>query len=150
MLRRGQLPFDEWQEACIPQALQKVKSFGVSPRSIQDTLNSVLQVCYQGRENLRNQGIANNPTAKKKLNKNSMTVATRPAEVEPFQTVPARIAMQAHWPAAAKSISFRLPSLSMIQIGMSDEKKYATPLKPARRRARSCERPTDSWKMVGA
>lgn len=74
-------------------------------------------------EDLRNQGIASKPTAKKKLNANSMIDATIPAEVEPSDTVPARIAIQQPCPAAANSISFRRPSLSMIQIGMSELRK---------------------------
>ena len=47
------------------------------------------------RKIVQSQGIASRPTAKKKLNKNSMTVATKPAACPPFHTVPARIAMQA-------------------------------------------------------
>ncbi|KAK5635813.1 hypothetical protein RRF57_011525 [Xylaria bambusicola] len=86
---------------------------------------------------LRSHGIASRPTAKKKLNKKSTTIATIPAGLDPFDTVPAKIAMQAAWPVAAKSMSLRRPSRSMIQMGTSDEKKYATPLKPASKSDRS-------------
>jgi hypothetical protein len=44
----------------------------------------------------RSQGIANRPTAKKKLKRNSMMMATIPAALPPFETVPARMAIQAH------------------------------------------------------
>lgn len=79
-----------------------------------------------------------------------MTMATIPALLLPSDTVPARTAMHAHWPAAAKSMSFLRPSRSMIQIGINDEKKYAIPLKPASRSERLCDIPTDFWKMTGA
>jgi hypothetical protein len=62
---------------------------------------------------VRSQGIASSPTAKKKLNRKSITVATIPAEWPPSYTVPARIAMHAHCPAAAKSIRGRRPSLKI-------------------------------------
>lgn len=38
-------------------------------------------------------------------------MATIPPDLVPVETDPARIAMQAHWPAAAKSMSFRRPRL---------------------------------------
>lgn len=41
-----------------------------------------------------NHGIASNPTAKKKLNRNSITTATKPQVLPPFETVPARTAIQ--------------------------------------------------------
>jgi hypothetical protein len=47
-------------------------------------------------DNLHNHGIASNPTAKKKLKRKSITVATYPADFVPFATVPAKIAIQAH------------------------------------------------------
>lgn len=63
------------------------------------------------RRNVHSQATPNKPTPKKKLNRNSITVATIPAAWPPSNTVPARIAMQPHWPAAAKSMSLRRPSL---------------------------------------
>ncbi|KAH3669256.1 hypothetical protein OGAPHI_001377 [Ogataea philodendri] len=68
-------------------------------------------------------GMASSPTAKKKLNANSITVATIPQAVLPLETVPARIAMQAPWPVAAKSINFLRPTRSSSQIGISDDAK---------------------------
>jgi hypothetical protein len=44
----------------------------------------------------KSHGMANRPTAKKKLNKNNMMIATIPALLLPLATVPARIAMHAH------------------------------------------------------
>jgi hypothetical protein len=67
--------------------------------------------------------MAKRPIAKKKLKRKSITEATIPADLPPFDTVPARIAIQAHWPAAAKSMSFRRPSLSITQIGTIEERK---------------------------
>lgn len=52
-----------------------------------------------------------------------MTVATIPLAVLPLYTVPARIAIQQHWPAQANSISLRRPRRSKIQIGGNEEKK---------------------------
>lgn len=75
--------------------------------------------------------MARRPTAKKKLKAKSITAAMMPHAVPPSYTVPARIAMQQHCPIAAKSISFRLPSRSIVQIGTSEEAKYAMPLNPA-------------------
>lgn len=82
----------------------------------------------------RSQGIASKPTAKKKLNRKSMRMATIPALLLPLETVPARIAMHAPWPTAAKSISLRRPRRSIIQIGTREDRKYATPLNPANSR----------------
>jgi hypothetical protein len=65
---------------------------------------------------IQSQGIARRPTPKKKLNRKSMTVATIPEAWLPSHTVPAKIAMQQHWPAAAKSINLRRPSLSALEI----------------------------------
>lgn len=45
---------------------------------------------------LRSHGIARSPTAKKKLKRNSITMATIPPDLVPVETDPARIAMQAH------------------------------------------------------
>lgn len=91
---------------------------------ISETIIKVIHTDLKERnEDLRNQGIASNPIAKKKLNANNIIEATIPAEAEPSDTVPARIAIQQPCPAAAKSISFRLPSLSMTQIGMSELRK---------------------------
>ena len=67
--------------------------------------------------------MARRPTAKKKLKRKSMTTATIPHAVLPSFTVPARIAMQTHCPAAAKSINLRLPRRSITQIGTIAEKK---------------------------
>ena len=72
-----------------------------------------------------NHAIASKPTAKKKLNRNNITVATIPAEVLPSWTVPARMAMQHPWPTTANSINFRRPKRSMVQIGTKVEKKSA-------------------------
>jgi hypothetical protein len=52
--------------------------------------------CWIEGENLQSHGIASNPTAKKKLKRKSITVATYPADLVPFATVPANIAMEAH------------------------------------------------------
>jgi hypothetical protein len=71
----------------------------------------------------RSHGMASMPTAKKKLNRNSIAEATMPEALFPFETVPARTAMQQHIPVHANNISFRRPSLSRIQIGGSDETK---------------------------
>lgn len=71
----------------------------------------------------RSQGMANIPTAKKKLKRNSMTEAMIPQVVFPLDTVPARTDMQDIMPMTANSISFLRPSLSRIQIGGRDEKK---------------------------
>lgn len=40
--------------------------------------------------------------------------------------------------------------LSMVQIGIKDEMKYATPLKPESNSDKLCDRPTDSSKITGA
>lgn len=71
----------------------------------------------------RSQGMASMPTAKKKLNKNSIAEAMMPEALFPFETVPARTDMQQHIPMTANNISLRRPSLSRIQIGGSDETK---------------------------
>ena len=68
-------------------------------------------------------GIASIPTAKKKLNKKSIAEATMPEALFPFDTVPARTAIQQHIPMTANNMSFRRPSLSRIQIGGSEETK---------------------------
>lgn len=94
--------------------------------------------------------MASKPTAKKKLNMNSITVAIIPEVVLPLEIVPANIAMQEHMPMHANSISLRRPKRSMIQIGGSEDTKYATPLKPARSRERLYDNPTLLWKMLGA
>ena len=70
-----------------------------------------------------NHGIASMPTAKKKLNRNSMTEATIPEALLPFETVPASTDIQQHMPMTANSMSLRRPSRSKIQIGGSDERK---------------------------
>lgn len=71
----------------------------------------------------RSHGIASIPTAKKKLNRNSIAEATIPEALFPFDTVPARTAMQQHIPVQANNISLRRPSLSRIQIGGREETK---------------------------
>ena len=71
----------------------------------------------------KSHGIASMPTAKKKLNRKSIAEATIPEALFPFDTVPARTAMQEHIPMHANNISFRRPSLSRIQIGGSEERK---------------------------
>lgn len=68
-------------------------------------------------------GMASIPTAKKKLNRNSIAEATMPEAVLPFDTVPARIDIQQHMPMTANSISLRRPRRSRIQIGGSDDTK---------------------------
>ena len=68
-------------------------------------------------------GIASIPTAKKKLNRNSITEATIPEALLPFETVPASTDMQQHMPMTANSINLRRPSLSNIQIGGSEDRK---------------------------
>ena len=68
-------------------------------------------------------GIANIPTAKKKLNRKSITDATIPEALLPLETVPASTDMQQHMPMTANSISLRRPSLSKIQIGGSEDRK---------------------------
>jgi hypothetical protein len=90
------------------------------------------------------------PTAKKKLNRKSIAEATIPELLFPFETVPARTDMQQHIPVQANNMSLRRPNLSRIQIGGSDETKYATPLKPASKRDRFWDSPTDRTKMEGA
>lgn len=52
--------------------------------------------CWLWMGYLRNQGIAKSPTAKKKLKRKSITMATIPAALPPFDTVPASMAIQAH------------------------------------------------------
>ena len=98
----------------------------------------------------RSQGMASMPTAKKKLKRNSITIATRPHPLLPLETIPARIAMQSPCPAQAKSIRLRRPRRSRHQIGTSDEMKYAMPLKPARSKEVECGMPTETSKMTGA
>jgi hypothetical protein len=71
----------------------------------------------------RSHGMARKPTAKKKLKRKSMVAATIPVALNVTEVVPARTAMHAHWPMAAKSMSLRRPMRSMSQIGMSEEKK---------------------------
>ena len=117
------------------------------------------------KTNIRNQATPRNPIPKKKLNRNSITVATIPASWPPSHTVPAKIAMQAHWPLAAKSMSLRRPSLnhyylshlrysedttyrSITHIGTIAEKKYATPLNPATSRAVLWSIPTELSKIT--
>ena len=68
-------------------------------------------------------GIASISTAKKKLKRKSMTEATIPEALLPLETVPASTDMQQHIPMTAKSINFRRPSLSKIQIGGSEDRK---------------------------
>lgn len=68
-------------------------------------------------------GIASIPTAKKKLNRNSITEATIPEALLPLETVPASTDMQQHMPMTANSINLRRPSLSNIQIGGSEDRK---------------------------
>lgn len=68
-------------------------------------------------------GIASKPTAKKKFKRNSITIATTPADLDPFETVPASIAMQQACPVHAKSMSFLRPKRSSNQIGTREEKK---------------------------
>lgn len=96
----------------------------------------------------KSQGIANKPTAKKKLNKKSIVAATIPVPLNETDVVPASTAMHEAWPITAKSISFRLPKRSTTQIGMSDERKYAMPLNPDKRSEISRERPTDCSKIT--
>jgi hypothetical protein len=76
-----------------------------------------------GRVDLRSQGMASKPTAKKKLKRNSITMATIPAAWLPSETVPAKMAMQAPCPATAKSMSLRRPRRSMTQMGIREEIK---------------------------
>ena len=68
-------------------------------------------------------GIASIPTAKKKLNRKSITEATIPEALLPLETVPASTDMQQHMPMTANSINLRRPSLSKIQIGGSEDRK---------------------------
>lgn len=98
----------------------------------------------------RSQGMASKPTAKKKLKRNSITIATRPHGLLPSATVPARMAMLIPCPAQAKSIKLRRPSRSSNQIGINDERKYAMPLKPARSKAVEWGMPTETSKITGA
>lgn len=69
------------------------------------------------------QGIASRPTAKKKLNRKSMVAAIIPVPLWDTEVVPASTAMQHACPMTAKSMSFRRPIRSMIQMGMSEERK---------------------------
>lgn len=70
-----------------------------------------------------NHGIASMPTAKKKLKRKSITEATIPEALLPFDTVPASTAIQQHMPITANNISLRRPSRSRIQIGGREERK---------------------------
>jgi hypothetical protein len=74
------------------------------------------------RKNLQSQGMARRPTAKKKLNRNSITVATKPEAWDPSQTVPARIAIQQPCPITANIISLRRPRLYRVSISSQDSK----------------------------
>lgn len=114
----------------------------------------------------QSQGMARRPVAKKKLNRNSMTVATKPAACPPSQIVPAKTAIQQPWPMTANIMSLRRPRLekisimsglrhgstyrSIVQIGTREEKKYAIPLKPANSNAVWWDIPTDCSKMTVA
>lgn len=98
----------------------------------------------------RSHGMASRPTAKKKLNMNNMTAATIPGAPALTDVVPARIAIHPHCPAAANSMRGRRPTRSRSQMGMRDDKKYATPFAPESSRERLWLMPTDCSKMTGA
>ena len=51
---------------------------------------------FEIQRDIQSHGIASSPTAKKKLKRKSITIATTPPDLEPVETVPARMAIQAH------------------------------------------------------
>lgn len=79
-------------------------------------ISMALKNIRRRRKNLQSQGMARRPTAKKKLNINSITVATKPEEWVPSQTVPAKIAMQHPCPMTANIMSLRRPRLYYFSI----------------------------------
>src|SRR5690242_2225811 len=97
------------------------------------------------------QVMPSHPMAKKELNTNSMTVATKAQAL--FVTLlvaPARMHMVALIPTAPKIINLRRPNLSMVKMAIQEAIQYSVPLQAARRRLRKGERPSEPSKIVAA
>lgn len=80
------------------------------------------------------QVIPSQPTAKNELKTNKKTMPTIWHALASLEPTPARIAMEAHCPAAPKSISFRRPTRSTNQIAGREARKYSVPFRAAIRR----------------
>jgi hypothetical protein len=89
------------------------------------------------------------PNQNQKTHVNRQAQATYPAALLPSLTQIASTSIEIAWPTDPVIINCLLPTLSIIQMGISDAKRYSVALNPAMRSDRSRLSPID-WKITAA